>query len=97
VAKPAISVVIASDREGPALLACLRSLEEQAGAPPFEVLVASQAEPPSLSGLLVGWVRSPDRNPALRRNRAADFAAGDFLAFLDDDSRATPDWIARAT
>ncbi len=63
---------------------------------PFEVLVASRAEPPSLPRLLVGWVRSPDRNPALRRNRAADFAAGDFLAFLDDDARASPDWIARA-
>lgn len=95
-AKPAFSVVIASDRDGPALLACLRSLEEQVGAPPFEVLVASQTEPPPLSRLLVGWVRSPDRNPALRRNRAADFAAGEFLAFLDDDARAAPDWIARA-
>jgi GT2 family glycosyltransferase len=44
----------------------------------------------------VGWVRSPERNPALRRNRAVDFAAGEWLAFLDDDARAAPDWLARA-
>ena len=95
-ARPAFSVVIASDRTGPELLACLRSLESQESAPPFEVLVASAAEPPPVPGLLVGWVRASDRNPALRRNRAADFAAGEVLAFLDDDARAARDWLSRA-
>ncbi|MGH9443822.1 MAG: glycosyltransferase family 2 protein [Thermoanaerobaculia bacterium] len=95
-AKPAISVIIASDRTGPELHACLRSLQSQADAPPFEVLVASAAEPPTVPGLLVGWVRCSERNPALRRNRAADFAAGDALAFLDDDARAAPDWVSKA-
>ncbi len=35
-----------------------------------------------------------DRNPALRRNRAARQARGALLAFLDDDARAEPDWLA---
>ncbi len=94
-ARPAISVVIASDRSGPELSACLRSLQEQRSAPPFEVLVASAAEPPAAPALLLGWVRCPERNPALRRNRAVDFAAGEWLAFLDDDAKAAPDWLAR--
>ena len=93
--KPAISVVIASDRPSERLSACLRSLAAQQGAPPFEVLVASATEPPAFPDLLAGWVRSVDRNPAMRRNRAADFAAGDWLAFLDDDARAAPDWLAK--
>ena len=94
--KPAFSVVIASDRTGAELEACLRSLAEQANAPAFEILVASAAEPPPFPGLLVGWVRCPDRNPALRRNRAVDFAAGEWIAFLDDDARAASDWLSRA-
>lgn len=38
----------------------------------------------------------PDRNPATRRNRAADVATGDVLAFIDDDAFAQPAWIANA-
>jgi GT2 family glycosyltransferase len=44
----------------------------------------------------VGWVRSADRNPARRRNLAAEFASGELLGFLDDDGEAAPDWLATA-
>jgi len=95
-AAPEISVVIASDRVGPDLDACLASLAVQEGAPPFEVLVVSGEEPTRRDDLLVGWVRMPERNPGARRNRGAEFAAGRLLAFLDDDARATPGWLRRA-
>jgi GT2 family glycosyltransferase len=91
-----ISVLIASRRTDESLRICLESLALQRHAPPFEVLVASSDPPPDVAGLLTGWIRVEHENPALRRNRAADFAAGDLLAFLDDDARAAPDWLERA-
>jgi len=91
-----VSVIIASDRVGPDLDACLASLAEQEEAPAFEVLVVSGDEPRRRGDLLVGWVRMEERNPAMRRNRGADFAAGRVLAFIDDDARAAPDWLRRA-
>ena len=91
----AVSVIVASDRGGSDLEACLDSLAAQRGAPPFEVLVVSAQTPGERGDLLVGWVRMEERNAAARRNRAAGFAAGELLAFLDDDARATPDWLSR--
>jgi GT2 family glycosyltransferase len=92
---PEVSVVIASDRVGKDLDACLAALAGQNDAPPFEVLVVSAEEPAPRTDLLVGWIRMEERNPAMRRNRGADFAAGRSLAFVDDDARPAPDWIAR--
>ena len=37
-----------------------------------------------------------DRNPATRRNRGVSVAAGEILAFLDDDAIADPQWLASA-
>lgn len=96
-----ISVIIASDRGGPDLARSLQSLIRQKNPPHAEVLVVSAHEPPPVAGqgvgeMPVGWVRMEDRNPASRRNRAAEFAAGRLLAFLDDDASAAPDWLARA-
>jgi hypothetical protein len=39
------------------------------------------------------WIRVEDRNPALRRNRAARESHSALLAFLDDDAEAEPDWL----
>ena len=37
-----------------------------------------------------------NRNPATRRNRGVSVAAGEILAFLDDDAVADPRWLATA-
>ena len=37
-----------------------------------------------------------NRNPATRRNRGVSVAAGEILAFLDDDAVADPHWLATA-
>jgi len=91
-----VSVVIASDRVEGSLAVCLRSLATQEDPPAFEVLVASAVEPAPLFNrpFPFAWVGVEDRNPALRRNRAARQARGAFLAFLDDDAQAEPDWLA---
>ena len=93
------SVIVASDRVADLLPFCLRSLAAQEGAPPFEVVVASAAEPAAVSGepFPLVWVEAADRNPARRRNLAARRAAGSILAFLDDDAEAEPSWLARGT
>jgi GT2 family glycosyltransferase len=93
---PRVSVVIASDRVRGSLADCLRSLAAQEEPPDFEVLVASTIEPaaPASPPFPFVWVAVEERNPALRRNRAARQARGEYLAFLDDDAQAEPDWLA---
>lgn len=37
----------------------------------------------------------PAKNISLTRNRTVELASGDWLAFVDDDERAPPDWLRR--
>ena len=41
-------------------------------------------------------IRAANPNPAFRRNLAADQAQGRYLAFIDDDATAPPDWLKKA-
>lgn len=93
---PLVSVLIASDRVDGSLSACLESLEHQAGAPPFEVVIASAtvARASRPFSFPCGWVLVEARNPAARRNAAARRARGSVFAFLDDDAEAEPGWLA---
>lgn len=60
-------------------------------------LIAVSAEPLELPGeTRVRNVVEPNRNPATRRNRAVSVAAGEILAFLDDDAVADRRWLATA-
>ncbi len=92
---PLVSVLIASDRVGGPLAACLASLERQARAPAFEVVVASSSQPAATERFSFSceWVRVESRNPAARRNLAARKARGSLLAFVDDDAEAEPGWL----
>jgi glycosyltransferase involved in cell wall biosynthesis len=62
----------------------------------FELIVVSAAplELPGRTGLRN--VVEANRNPATRRNRAVSVAAGEILAFIDDDATADPRWLATA-
>lgn len=42
----------------------------------------------------VQYVHCPARNISLARNACLDAARGRFLAFIDDDSTASPEWLA---
>jgi glycosyltransferase involved in cell wall biosynthesis len=62
----------------------------------FELIVVSAA-PLEVSG----WTRvrnvvEGNRNPATRRNRAVSVAAGEILAFIDDDATADRGWLTNA-
>jgi len=65
---------------------------------PFEFeLIAVSAAPLALpAGTASRNVVEPNRNPATRRNRAVSVAAGEILAFIDDDAVADPCWLATA-
>jgi GT2 family glycosyltransferase len=92
---PRAAVIIASDRVDGVLADCLQSLARQRNAPAFEVVVASASAPAPIAGVPFSpvWIRVEDRNPALRRNRAARESHSALLAFLDDDAEAEPDWL----
>jgi len=42
----------------------------------------------------LAYVHAPARNISLARNAVLDAATGDYLALIDDDQIAAPDWIA---
>ena len=69
------------------------SVLAQRTAFPFELIVVSAA-PVSKAG--VRNVVEINRNPATRRNRAVSEAAGEILAFIDDDATADPLWLRTA-
>lgn len=46
-------------------------------------------------GLNLHYVHAPAHNISIARNAILDALTGDFLAFIDDDQVAAPDWIAR--
>lgn len=45
-------------------------------------------------GVEVAYVHAPSRNICIARNACLDAATGDWIAFLDDDETAAPNWLA---
>lgn len=70
----------------------------------LRVIVADNDEAPSARAraeaaaarlrLDLRYVHAPARNISVARNACLDAAEGALLAFIDDDERATPNWIA---
>jgi len=93
---PLVSVIVLFDRgvEGP----CLNSVLSQQGVE-LEVLavVGSEQARSSLENTKnITAIVVEDRNPAVRRNRAVEKAAGKYLAFIDDDAFAPRDWLKKS-
>jgi glycosyltransferase involved in cell wall biosynthesis len=93
-----ISVVIPSYNRKALLLRTLAALRAQT-LPALEVIVADNGssdgsrEAAAAAGARV--VLEGERGPAAARNRGAEAAAGDIIAFLDDDSAPEADWLER--
>jgi glycosyltransferase involved in cell wall biosynthesis len=90
-----ISVIMPVERLGGDAERAIASVLEQQVPFGFELIVVS-AEPLTLPQTGVRNVVEPNRNPATRRNRAVSVATGEILAFIDDDARAAPGWLANA-
>src|SRR5262245_1131890 len=97
------SVVIPTYAREQHLEGCLQALIGQSYPPDsFEVIVVDDgsASPPmgaierAKSRLQIRLLRESHRGPARARNAGAAVAAGQYLAFTDDDCRPHPDWLA---
>jgi succinoglycan biosynthesis protein ExoM len=98
-----ISVCIATYRRNERLSAVLDDLANQELRPDQVVVVDNDAaggaravvekhrERPAPFVLI--YDIQPQRNIAITRNRTVELAAGEWLAFIDDDERAPPTWL----
>ncbi|WP_295849862.1 glycosyltransferase family 2 protein [uncultured Xylophilus sp.] len=99
-----LTVCIATFRRAGTLVLLLDDLASQS-CPPQQVVVvdndaAGSARPvvdafrQRCGSIAVDYAIQPQLNLAITRNRTVDLARGRWLAFIDDDERALPDWIA---
>lgn len=93
-AAPRLSVIIPNWRRDAALEKALAGLRLQRDVP-FEVIVVSDRvdPPPGLTD--VKWATVAEPNVSLARNVGLAQAAGDWIAFLDDDAVPEPDWLSQ--
>lgn len=82
------------------LLRSLRSLDS--ASPSHEVIVVDNdadasaqpvVEAARLEGMEVKYTIEPARGIARARNRSLELAAGEYIAFIDDDEEAAPRWL----
>jgi glucosyl-dolichyl phosphate glucuronosyltransferase len=100
---PVVSVVICSHNRSADVSECLAALIPQIGPGAEVILVDSasdpknQAEMAKLAALYpaVNLTRVDQPGLSLARNRGVQLAAGDWIAFLDDDAVPFPDWLAK--
>jgi glucosyl-dolichyl phosphate glucuronosyltransferase len=98
----ATSVVVSTydERRWDDLVACLDSLQRQS-RPPLETIVIVDHNPTLLERAGEAFPQAKvlaNRRPrglAGARNSGADAAAGEIVAFIDDDARAEPTWLDR--
>ncbi|MEM7523545.1 MAG: glycosyltransferase [Pseudomonadota bacterium] len=88
----------------PHLAETLRTvLAQETSALACRVIIADNDVEPSAKAMVeeiaagapmpVTYVHAPKQNISLARNACLDAATGDWVAFLDDDETAPPDWI----
>lgn len=99
-----LSVCIATYRR-PALLASLLDDLRAQHRPPQQIVVVDNDPDASARGVVDGkrnpgwqveivYAVQPVKNISLTRNCALAHANGQWIAFIDDDERAPPDWLA---
>ncbi len=80
-------------------LECLRPEFQGMSPADFEVIVTDDGgddrtrEMILRRGFTARWIRGPRRGPAANRNNGAREAAGDWIAFIDDDCLAGAGWL----
>jgi len=100
-----IDVCVCTYGRSLALARLIESLAVQRGAPRFRVLIADNHETAveaasiehlsRVHALELRHVHAPSGNISIARNACLDHARAPFIAFIDDDEIASPDWLAR--
>ncbi|MDO4569077.1 MAG: glycosyltransferase family 2 protein [Planctomycetia bacterium] len=103
---PLVSIVVCTFRRPRQIGECLDSLVAQETPRSYEIVVVendvsqesrsvveSRVESAQCRGVEVRYVCEPKRGLAPARNRCVAEARGEFIAFLDDDETAQPDWL----
>jgi GT2 family glycosyltransferase len=99
---PRISVVVATCNRPAVLAQTLDALDagrQQVASDTFEVIVADDSRGDATQLLVeqrypaARYIKGPRRGPASNRNCGAARAAGEWLAFIDDDCRPVDGWL----
>lgn len=99
---PAVSIIINTDGRAKSLAVTLESLRHLHYRN-FEVIVVYGPTPDGTKELLEQWSDEvkighiPRRNLSESRNISLAMAAGEIVAFLDDDSIPEPEWLTKVT
>ncbi len=91
---PTVSVIVVSRHRPKALLRCLTSLAQQ-DHPWIEVIVVADPAAADQVDAPVKLIRFDEPNISAARNEGLRLAAGDVVAFIDDDAVAEPTWASR--
>lgn len=105
---PAVSVIIPTRNRAQYLLRTLEAVARQEGAPPFEIIVVDNSSTDDTGGQVLSFaqahpevrlhcVSEPSLGVSHARNRGLAEAAGEIVAYLDDDSPPEPGWLAALT
>jgi GT2 family glycosyltransferase len=100
---PFFSIIVPTYKRPQALAECLRALENtDYPRERLEVIVVDDGSPNPPEQVVREYARhlpvrlvslQNNAGPAAARNRGAELARGDFLAFADDDCRLSPTWL----
>jgi peptidoglycan/xylan/chitin deacetylase (PgdA/CDA1 family)/GT2 family glycosyltransferase len=95
---PFVSVVIPAYNEENYLLSCLESIRKQDYASEYEVIVVDNASTDNTAKIALDWgarvVYEPKRSPACSRQKGAEAATGEIIAFIDADTQAPTYWLS---
>lgn len=105
---PLVTVGVCTYKRPEGIAKCLRSLIDQQTSIRFDIVVtendASQgskgiieqiADEAKEKGIEIRYYCEPEPNISIARNRCAAECRGEFLAFIDDDEWAQPDWLEK--
>ena len=95
---PSLSVVIPAYNEEKYLPSCLESIKKQDYAAEYEVIVVDNASTDNTARIALDWgakvVYESKRSPACARQKGAEVATGEIIAFIDADTQAPACWLS---